>query len=286
MLVKGDLQRTVLTADLGRLIRLEGCLSGNVPAGGARGPAAGVREIRELKPAKVVYGPGTFVNTAASQITDEFLRRRDAKAARGRAGRAGGAPAVGAAGRPAQRAAAAGQRGPRPGAGRVHARHAPAGAALRDHGPPVGRQPRLRLHARVRQRRALPGQEHHPAAQVALRLPVPELQRGADPGAPAARPDRRRARARDRAVPRGDRGQEPHAEARRPLHRHRRAGGGRGPDRRGAALDLRAAGRGAARDGGHAGARLPHPAAAAAAGAGAGGGGDDLRGAVARWAAS
>src|SRR5215210_1774434 len=32
VLVKGDLQRTVLTPDLGRLIRLEGCLSGNVPA--------------------------------------------------------------------------------------------------------------------------------------------------------------------------------------------------------------------------------------------------------------
>src|ERR671935_2490230 len=31
VLVKGDLQRTVLTSDLGRLLKLEGCLSGNVP---------------------------------------------------------------------------------------------------------------------------------------------------------------------------------------------------------------------------------------------------------------
>src|SRR5215210_1746725 len=30
LLVKGDLKRTILTSDLGRLLRLEGCLSGNV----------------------------------------------------------------------------------------------------------------------------------------------------------------------------------------------------------------------------------------------------------------
>src|SRR3954453_8995052 len=34
VLVKGDLQRTVLTSDLGRLLKLEGCLSGNVPKEG------------------------------------------------------------------------------------------------------------------------------------------------------------------------------------------------------------------------------------------------------------
>src|SRR3954471_18459677 len=32
ILVKGDLQRTVLTSDLRTLIEMEGCLSGNVPA--------------------------------------------------------------------------------------------------------------------------------------------------------------------------------------------------------------------------------------------------------------
>src|ERR671915_12139 len=31
VLVKGDLERTLLTADLGRLLRLERCLSGTVP---------------------------------------------------------------------------------------------------------------------------------------------------------------------------------------------------------------------------------------------------------------
>ena len=90
VLVKGDLRRTVLTEDLGRLLRLEGCLSGNVPpdqlprqlALNRRNPAAGLppacERIAKLKPAKVVYGPGTFVNTAATQIGAELARRQGA----------------------------------------------------------------------------------------------------------------------------------------------------------------------------------------------------------------
>ena len=80
VLVQGNLQRTVLTEDLGRLIRLEGCLSGNVPEEGLRRLPAACRELAELKPAQVVFGPGTFVNTAVRQITNEFIRRRDASA--------------------------------------------------------------------------------------------------------------------------------------------------------------------------------------------------------------
>ena len=78
VLVKGDLTRTVLTSDLGRVLRLEGCLSGNVPEQGLRKLPAVCREIADLDPAKVVYGPGTFINTAASQIADEFARRQRA----------------------------------------------------------------------------------------------------------------------------------------------------------------------------------------------------------------
>jgi hydrophobe/amphiphile efflux-3 (HAE3) family protein len=78
VMVKGDLQRTVLTADLGRLLRLEGCLSGNVPERGLRELPSGCREIAELKPAKVVFGPGTFINTATRQISDEFVARQEA----------------------------------------------------------------------------------------------------------------------------------------------------------------------------------------------------------------
>jgi predicted RND superfamily exporter protein len=78
VLVKGDLTRTVLTSDLGRVLRLEGCLSGNVPEQGLRKLPGVCREIAELDPAKVVYGPGTFINTAAGQIADEFASRQRA----------------------------------------------------------------------------------------------------------------------------------------------------------------------------------------------------------------
>jgi hydrophobe/amphiphile efflux-3 (HAE3) family protein len=78
VLVKGNLQRELLTADLGRLVRLEGCLSGNVPAQGLKSLPKQCAEINRLKPAKVVFGPGTFINTAATQITNRFLQQRQA----------------------------------------------------------------------------------------------------------------------------------------------------------------------------------------------------------------
>ena len=83
VLVRGDLTRTVLTSDLGRLLRLEGCLSGNVPDTkrglGSLPPVC--RELADLHPAKVVYGPGTFVNTAVNQIGGEFAKRQQQTAA-------------------------------------------------------------------------------------------------------------------------------------------------------------------------------------------------------------
>ena len=77
VLVRGEVARTVLTADLGRVLRLEGCLSGNVPdtaKGLGRLPPV-CREIAELSPAKVVFGPATFINTAVNRIGSEFARR-------------------------------------------------------------------------------------------------------------------------------------------------------------------------------------------------------------------
>src|SRR6188472_4825704 len=74
VLVRGPLEQLVLTDNLGRLLGLEGCLSGNVPegetpTGGAKGPCAAL--ARE-KPVQVVYGPGTFINSAVGEIQDRL----------------------------------------------------------------------------------------------------------------------------------------------------------------------------------------------------------------------
>jgi uncharacterized protein len=83
VLVHGELTRTVLTADLNRVLRLEGCLGGNVPDNkkglGSMPPVC--RDIAELKPAKVVYGPATFINTAVGQIQDQFAKQQQRAAA-------------------------------------------------------------------------------------------------------------------------------------------------------------------------------------------------------------
>ncbi len=85
VMVQGDIQKTILTSDLGRLIRLEGCLSGNVPDNkqglGSLPPVC--RDIAKLHPAKVVYGPGTFINTAVNQINAELGKQADQAQAQG-----------------------------------------------------------------------------------------------------------------------------------------------------------------------------------------------------------
>jgi hypothetical protein len=74
VLVRGPVAKVVLTSDLERLIGLEGCLGGNAPAGagvkgGPNGPCA---RLRRTKPAKVVFGPGTFINTSVLQIGEQY----------------------------------------------------------------------------------------------------------------------------------------------------------------------------------------------------------------------
>jgi uncharacterized protein len=104
VLVRGDLANTVLTEDLGRVLRLEGCLSGNVPdtKEGLGNLPPVCREIAELKPAKVVFGPATFINTAVNRIVGEFgtrqraaqrQARKAARAARALSRRRGDPPA-------------------------------------------------------------------------------------------------------------------------------------------------------------------------------------------------
>jgi uncharacterized protein len=75
VLVKGNLQKLVLSSDIERLLGLEGCLSGNVPVsalaaeGGIDGPCG---QLSRAKTVRVVFGPGTFLNEAAEQI-DKLL---------------------------------------------------------------------------------------------------------------------------------------------------------------------------------------------------------------------
>ncbi|HEV3378997.1 MAG TPA: MMPL family transporter, partial [Thermoleophilaceae bacterium] len=90
ILVRGKLTNAVLTDDLGRLLSLEGCLGGNIApedlrrelARHRRDPRRGLPavcgEIAELKPAKVVFGPATFINTSANEIIEEYGRRNQA----------------------------------------------------------------------------------------------------------------------------------------------------------------------------------------------------------------
>jgi hydrophobe/amphiphile efflux-3 (HAE3) family protein len=70
VLVKGDLQKLMLTSDLGKLLSLEGCLSGNVPGGKvftdqpAPAPCAALAEQR---PVHALLGGATFLNQSAIQ---------------------------------------------------------------------------------------------------------------------------------------------------------------------------------------------------------------------------
>jgi hydrophobe/amphiphile efflux-3 (HAE3) family protein len=73
VLARGDLQELILSANVFRLLRLEGCLSGKVPKGAEPlpGPCA---ELARLDPVEFVSGPATFLNEAVVQI-DRQLRR-------------------------------------------------------------------------------------------------------------------------------------------------------------------------------------------------------------------
>jgi uncharacterized protein len=73
VLVKGELPELLLTDDLFRLLRLEGCLAGKVPKGAEAipGPCA---ELAEMGAVEFLTGPGTFLNESVVQI-DNQLRR-------------------------------------------------------------------------------------------------------------------------------------------------------------------------------------------------------------------
>ena len=80
MLIEERVADLVLTADLGRTIRLEGCLGGNVPRGarpygGAGSPCAG---LAKLRPVKLVYGPGTFLNESVRAVQNAVTEQLQA----------------------------------------------------------------------------------------------------------------------------------------------------------------------------------------------------------------
>src|SRR5258708_7101275 len=80
IMAKGRLRNPVETSDLGRLLQLEGCLAGKVPQKGLKSLPPVCTKLADKHPVKVVYGPGTFVNTAAGEILNGFSLRKDQKA--------------------------------------------------------------------------------------------------------------------------------------------------------------------------------------------------------------
>jgi len=73
VLVKGELPQLLLSDDLFKLLRLEGCLAGKLPKGAEPipGPCA---ELAEMEAVEFLTGPATFLNESVVQI-DNQLRR-------------------------------------------------------------------------------------------------------------------------------------------------------------------------------------------------------------------
>ena len=87
VLVKGDLRQLVLTSDLGTLLSLEGCLSGNVEGGNVftdKPAPAPCAAIADAKPAQAVLGGATFLNQSAIRPRS-CCGRRPARRSRRRA---------------------------------------------------------------------------------------------------------------------------------------------------------------------------------------------------------
>jgi hydrophobe/amphiphile efflux-3 (HAE3) family protein len=80
IMAKGDLRHTIETSDLARLLSLEGCLAGNVPPAGLKKLPPVCTTLAQKHPVKVVYGPGTFINTAAGEILNGLDATKNAKA--------------------------------------------------------------------------------------------------------------------------------------------------------------------------------------------------------------
>ncbi len=71
VLARGDLPELILTDNIFRLLRLEGCLAGKVPKGGKALPGP-CTELAEMEPVEFVAGPATFLNEAVVQIETQL----------------------------------------------------------------------------------------------------------------------------------------------------------------------------------------------------------------------
>jgi uncharacterized protein len=73
VLVKGELPQLLLTQNIFKLLRLEGCLSGKVPKGAKPIPGP-CTELAELGAVEFLTGPATFLNESIVQIEDQLQR--------------------------------------------------------------------------------------------------------------------------------------------------------------------------------------------------------------------
>ena len=73
VLVKGELPQLLLTHNIFKLLRLEGCLSGKVPKGAKPIPGP-CTELAEMGAVEFLTGPATFLNESVVQIEDQLQR--------------------------------------------------------------------------------------------------------------------------------------------------------------------------------------------------------------------
>ncbi|HET9153328.1 MAG TPA: MMPL family transporter [Solirubrobacterales bacterium] len=73
VLVKGELPQLLLTKNIFKLLRLEGCLSGKVPNGAKPIPGP-CTELAEMGAVEFLTGPATFLNESVVQIEDQLRR--------------------------------------------------------------------------------------------------------------------------------------------------------------------------------------------------------------------
>jgi hydrophobe/amphiphile efflux-3 (HAE3) family protein len=73
VLVRGELPRLILTRNVFKLLRLEGCLSGKVPRGAKPIPGP-CTELAEMRAVEFLTGPATFLNESVVQIEAQLRR--------------------------------------------------------------------------------------------------------------------------------------------------------------------------------------------------------------------